>query len=241
MIGSPEQDSGRVGKARESLRQFAPETLEALPLRPAFGVFWLIGASEMAHHQSELEDAPEIVRPCEALDLRRGKAEPVHAAVDVDSGREPRARRHAERSPLPDLLGAVEDRPQAMLAVEGRGPFEQSIEDIDRRQGQEGAQALGFAKRGDEEGLAAGVCEGGRDIGHAQSIGIGLDHGRAFGRGAELGQAAVIGGNGTEIDGEDRWRRRRIGFRFARPLAAEGGRAAVTPAAPEGDPPWRDC
>ena len=69
-----------------------------------------------------------------------------------------------------------------------------------------------FVDCGDEERLAAGAPEHGSNLRHAETVGVGLDHGGAFGGRRKLAQGAIIGGDRIEIDGED--------GRLARPFVA---------------------
>ncbi len=196
--------------------------LEGLTLGAAFRVLGLVGASEMAHHQRELEGGEDIARFSDGLDLACRQPKPVHAAIDMDGGGEGAARRRREHAPLLDLLRAVEHRTQAMVAIERCRALEQSVEDIDDFLGQQHAEVPRLAERGDEEGLAAGERKRRSDHSHAEPIGVGFDHGGAFGRRAERGQAPVIGDQCIEVDGEDRRRGRLVDLRIAKATRDRG-------------------
>lgn len=111
--------------------------------------------------------------------------------------------RRTEGCPLFDFFGAVQHGAEIMCAVNLRGTRHQPGEDVDRGAGQKRAKFLALGQRCHEKGLAPGACERRRDLCHAKAIGIGLDHGAAFCGGRKIAQAAVIGGEGAEIDGED--------------------------------------
>ena len=69
VIGAPEQNAGGVGEACCRLRQFGAKGVEGLFLHLVLGVLRLVGASEMTHHQSELEGVPRVLRAGNGLDL----------------------------------------------------------------------------------------------------------------------------------------------------------------------------
>ena len=161
----------------------------------------LVGAGKMTHHQRELEAAPQVRRAGRAVNPRSGKPKSVHAAIDMDGSRELGARGLGEGCPFFDFFGAVEYGAQAQLAIDRTRILEQAIQDVDGGVGKKRAQLLGFAKRGNEESLAACMRERRRNLGHAEPIGIGLDHRGAFGWRAEVVQGAVVGDDSSQ----DRW------------------------------------
>ena len=169
MIGPPEQDAGGVGEARRRLRQFRAKGVEGLPLRLVLRMVGLIGAGKVAHQKRELEGTEQALCAREGGDLIGGKPEPVHAAVDMDGGRELRARGRAERGPFFDLGGAVEHRAQAQRAVDRSSVLEQTAEDVDGRVKKKRPQLCRLAERGDEESLAACPRQSRGDLCHAQA------------------------------------------------------------------------
>ena len=88
-------------------------------------------------------------------------------------------------------------------AIGCRRARQQAVEHIDRRLGRDRAHAPRLGQIGDEEGLAAGLAERGRDLLDAAAIGVGLDHGGAFRRHGAAAERAPVGVDGGEIDGED--------------------------------------
>ena len=69
VIGAPEQNTGGVGEACCCFRQFGAKGVEGLFLHLVLGVLRLVGASEMTHHQRELEGVPRVLRAGNGLDL----------------------------------------------------------------------------------------------------------------------------------------------------------------------------
>ena len=130
----------------------------------------------------------------------------------MDGSRELGARGLGEGCPFFDFFGAVEYGAQAQLAIDRTRILEQAIQDVDGGAGKKRAQLLGFAKRGNKESLAACMRERRRNLGHAEPIGISLDHRGAFGWRAEVVQGAVVGDDRVKIDGEDGGCRRVIGL-----------------------------
>ena len=96
-----------------------------------------------------------------------------------------------------------------MLLMTGRAsisetrslPRVKSIEHVDRRLAVQAAHAARFGNIGDEECLAAGVCELRGDRLEAEAIGVGLDHGRAFDGEDVARQRAPVRLDGGEVDG----------------------------------------
>jgi hypothetical protein len=77
-------------------------------------------------------------------------------------------------------------------------------EDLRLRAGgrQDPTQRDGLARQGDKESLRAGGGQGRGDLGRAQSIGIGLDHGGAVGAPQFLFQPPVVRLDRVQIDRE---------------------------------------
>ena len=166
----------------------------------------------MAHQQHDA-----VVLGADARRQRSGvverDAEPVHAGVHMQRGAAaPLAGRH-EGVPFRQLDHAADHRPRADVGVRCGGFRQQAVEHINRRLRRNATHPPRLGEIGDEESLATGFGERGRDLFDAAAIAVGLDHGGAFRRHGAASERAPVGFDGREIDGEDaaRLRRRRAG------------------------------
>ena len=106
------------------------------------------------------------------------------------------------RSPITGL--AIELR-EGVAAV-----LKEAVEHVEFGRRQRFARGARFIQGGDEKRLAAGGRQRPRHRFDAAAIGVGLDHGGAFGRHRGLLELAPVGDDGVEIDGEDARLRRRL-------------------------------
>ena len=255
MIIGPEEDAGRVDQARrriDSEFKSRPRVIEGRKLAGVQGIGGFLGRGEVAHHILHLypREAPGIVG--QRRHLGRLQAEPRHAGIDVDQRRQPARPDPARRLPGRrsgigriglDLAEIVERRDQAVFGQGGGGLGGGAAKGIDVGLGQDGADFHALVDEGDEEVPAAGAPKRLRDLGGAEPIGVGLDHGAASGCGQAGLEIAVIGGDGAEIDAQHSagvaGRRIRRGghpsLDYGRPERPEHGR-------PECDPGiWCTC
>ena len=213
----PKQNARRIGEAGRRLGQLGAQSVEQPPLRVVLAMARVVGAGEMAHHQSEREGRPHIGGLLHGVDLRHREAEPVHAAVDMDGAGKLLADARAIIGPFPDFFGAIQDGPQIEELESLRGAGQVAAEHVDDGLGQKCPQALRLGDGRHEEGPAARAPKRGRCLCHAEAVGVGLDHGGALGRRGQRAQAPVIGGERVEVDGEDGGRVRiRLGVAWRR-------------------------
>ena len=167
------------------------------------------------------------------LRLHQSEAEPVHAGVDVDGRTAGPSGAAAEYVPLGELVEIADHRPAVEFGEGVAAVLKEAVEHIEFGRRQRLARGARFIQGGDEKRLAAGGRQRPRHRFDAAAIGVGLDHGGAFGRHRGLLELAPVGDDGVEIDGEDaglgggcRSKRRR-GVRLGRQQAAGRDRFQV--------------
>ena len=110
----PSRMPAELARLAGAFGNFARRASKAFAAVSFFGCVRFVGAGKVAHHQCELEGAQQALCACEGIDLVGRKSEPVHAAVDMDGGRELRA---ARPNRTPPIL-----RSQSALLSTGRKP-----------------------------------------------------------------------------------------------------------------------
>ena len=121
-----------------------------------------LGAGQMAQQQRDAVIFGLRARRQRGGFFRRN-AEPVHAGVHLQRGAALPVMGGDEGVPLGKLGHAVDDRPRIELD-EGRRSFRRAaVEHVDRGVARAGPHAPRLRKIGDEERLAAGLGECGRD------------------------------------------------------------------------------
>ena len=199
----------------------------------------LVGASEMAHHQRQRQRRPEIAPPSRPDRPLRPKDRGDSCRCRYARRREafsPEVAQNDAHSLISSALFSTGRRPCG--AVELGRARHQSGEDIDGRLGKSVRKRLASSRVATKKVLQPALPQRGRSFSHAEPVGVGLDHGGAFGGGGEIAQAAIIGGERIEIDGENGG--------LARPFVARARgtsceRSKLTRGAPAGAPPSRDC
>jgi hypothetical protein len=166
----------------------------------------------MAHHQGNAVIAG-IDAGDDALRFRDRQPKPVHAGVDVDGGAAIPARAAAKHVPLGKLVEVTDDRLAVDRGIGVAGVLEEAVERVERHCRQRRSHHARLFESCDKEGLAAGRDQRLRHLFGAAAIGVGLDHGGAFGGNRGLLQPSPVGDDGVEIDGENTGRgceRRRL-------------------------------
>ena len=120
-------------------------------------------------------------------------AEPVHAGVDVDGGRQPAPARAAVGGPVAHLRQAREHGAQIEAGVVRLGAGQQAVEHVDGGARLHLARGAALVDAGDEEGLAALAGERLGDRRQPQAVGIGLDDAGAFRAARGLVQPRPVG------------------------------------------------
>jgi hypothetical protein len=203
--------------------------------RDLFGVERMIealGAGEVAHHQRNAVIAG-IDPGHDALRFHQRQAEPVHAGIDMNRGTSRPSGAPAEHVPLGKLVeiadhGLAIDFGESIAAV-----LKKTVEHVDFGRRQRFARGARFIQGCHEKRLAAGGRKRARHRFGAAAIGIGLDHGGAFGRYRGFLELAPVRDNGVEIDGENAGRRggcggeRCRGIRLRRQQAAGWNRFQI--------------
>ena len=162
----------------------------------------------MAHQQGEPQAAQAAALVDQHLRLLGAEAQPVHAGVDMDHRVERPVEALGGGAPGVELAEMVEHRREVVLDEVGLGAGQQAVQHVDRVLGQRAAQRDAFLEMGDEELPAALGREPRPDDRGAGAVGVGLEHGGAIDRpaagAAGIAQAAPVGGDGAEVDREDR-------------------------------------
>ena len=132
-------------------------------------------AGEVAHHQRDA-----VIVAAARRELRRfvgGKAEPVHAGVDMQRGAAAPARCRAKRVPFVELGAAADHRPQVRVRVSRRGAGQQAVEHVDRRVRRD-ARARAALRRGcaTKNVSQPAFASAPRDLLDAAAVAVGLDH-----------------------------------------------------------------
>ena len=215
-------DAGAAGSRRRSASKASRCSALAGLSGSSAQARWLI-TSDTAIPESR----PGLSASC--VDLGRCQTEPRHAAVDLQ--------RRGERTPgmlgrLPpgvDLAKAVQHRLEVVGDRFWLGARRQAVEDVDDGAWAERRpQRHALGKLGDEEVPATLRRQRRRDVRRTEPVGVGLDDGGGR-HGAESRlQAAVVVGDGAEVDGQDRAGRCRGDWAGR---GCDGGRRHGTPEA----------
>ena len=164
----------------------------------------LVGAGEVAHHQLQVQSRrrrrdPRLPRPrratCPACDMplstctATGKRRPSLRAA---------ARQAASCSAL--LATAIRSGDGAIVLRAGGN----AVQDVDVAAGRRSPAAAQFPRRhGRRRRCGSLPAAARRDLGGAETVAVGLDHGAAFSAVEPFAQPTVVLPDSAEIDGED--------------------------------------
>ena len=162
----------------------------------------------MAHEQGQPQAAQTATFVDQHLSIVGREAQPIQSRVEMDHGVERLVEALGRRPPGVELAQVVEHRREAVFDEIALGAGEETIEHVDRMRGQHLAQGDAFVDVGNEEMAATFRRESWPDDGGARAVGVGLEHGgtvdgSAIGP-AGIAQAAPVGRDGAEVDGQDR-------------------------------------
>ena len=200
--GLQEHPAG-VGQRAARGRQLGGGGLEGGELLRIGRAVRLVRAGQVAHQQGERRVLEEGRVGDEAVDIGRRQAEARHAAVDLQGDGQRPAEAFGQRAPQAGLLQAVDHRNDAGLGAGSLGAGLQAVEHIEPRvAGQMRLERQGLGQVGDEEVQTAGGLQSRGGAVGPEAVGVGLDHG-GDGAGAEArAEAAVVGDQGAEVDGQ---------------------------------------
>ena len=215
VLGS-KKDAARIGETGGGWRQLGAQLIEAHALGAVHGMRGLVGASEVAHDERELEMIEQGLLCCQGADLVCWEAEAIDACVDVHGRTQPPTGGIAERRPFPDFAEAAEAGPQIEAGIVAGSARQQPVQHVNCGAGLDIADAARFRQRGHEECFAPLIAQRMSDFLEPQPIGVGLDDASAFRFTRDLVQLAPVGPQRREIDRED--------------SACFGGNGAVTDA-----------
>ena len=131
-----------------------------------------------------------------------GNAEPVHAGIDVERSTAAPILSGDEGVPLREFGRAVDHGLRVQFGERFGGLRRKPVEYVDCGFARTRAHPPCLGDVGNEEGLAAGLYELGRDRLKTQPVGIGFDHGGAFDGEKLARERAPVRLDRIEIDGE---------------------------------------
>ena len=193
MIVATELDAGRGRKARRRRGKRRKGGTEAFELAPILLVLGILGASQVAHDQVEVdprERASGVRR--QIAELAPGKPRTVHAGVDLDGGVEDRLARRSRLRPLGDFVRRVQHGRQPVCDQGRRSAGHDPVENENPRIGQKRAQSDPLVHAGNKERVGAFSRKRFGDRRHADAVGIRLDHGRDQGTRGAASDLSVV-------------------------------------------------
>ena len=186
MVIGPQEDAGGIGKRCGNVGQERVDRAEVRQLLAVERVIRRIGAGEMAHQQRWRDCRKEIAVIAERPRFGDGKAEAVHARIDMD-GRAGRRAILLRRRPFGDFRERAEHGAKVGRDVSAGCAGQEAVEDVDDGVRNGMPEANAFVGKCDEEGMAAGT---GKRIGgrfKADAVAVAFDDGRDGNAGFDSG------------------------------------------------------
>jgi hypothetical protein len=201
--GLPKKDAGGIGERGRRLWHHPAQPLEFQPLLLVGRMFGLVGASEMAHHQGDVDAVESLRIGSDCLHLGCRHPEPRHAAVDLDRSLELAAGPLRRRAPGGELAGAVDDHAQLRFDGVAFGARLNAVQHIDLRPCAERlAQQGTLGQMRDEKNSAAFGRQRRGHLRPAEPVAVGLDDTGAADTAQPRLEPPVIFADGAEIDGQ---------------------------------------